>query len=271
MTDQGQANRNETAGDRPTGCADKGTGGLAMRLLNKVADALALLRFSARLSLGWQAIVLCLAALLVLLAAAFGPTYWQLGGVTGSLNPWGKETERNIFRLLLLVESAFFIIVSMGLVSREREEKNLEVLLACARNYHVLVLIKFMPVCIFVGAVALALTSILWWLFGGFTLLKMLLVPYGLAATIGMLTVVMTTYIRNQYGAGIAAATLALLLATVWLDPWESFYGKPIRSIMRGAADPTFNRIVLAVGFGFLFDHAARRLRRVELWMKPSE
>jgi len=218
------------------------------------ADWTALFWFSCRLTLGIQAFGLAAIAVGIFIFCALGQTSLGVG---------------NIFLLLLSLETMFFILLSMGLLPREKEGRTLELLLVCARGRHELLLHKFLPICLFVAAVALGLTSGFRWLVGGFSWPRMLCVPYALAATAGILTVVLTTYFRNQYGAGAVALLIAIVVATLWLDPLRTFYGfEAGPTIGRARPHVTTNRVILAIVFVFLYDHAVRRLKHVELWMK---
>jgi len=223
-------------------------------LVRKTSAAASLLWFSSRLTLGWPALAL------VAIAA---------GIVVFAILTQRMVGEASVFRLLLGIEASFFVVLAMGLLPREKETRTLELLLVCARSRQGLLLLKFAPVCLFVGAAALALTTSLYFLIGGFSWGKMLYVPYGLAATVGILTVVLTTYVRNQYAAGVLAVLIALVMATMWLDPFRSFYAVSVeRMILQAPPNLTINRLLVAVLFGFLYDHAVRRLKHVELWMR---
>ena len=223
-------------------------------LWHKSADMGALLWFSSRLTLGIQAIVLAAIAVGIFIYCALGEKV---------------ASPERLFRLLLSVETVFFVILSMGLLPREKEGKTLELLLVCSRSRHGLLLHKFVPVCLFVAAIALGLTSAFYWLTGGFSWGKMLYIPYGLAATVGILTVVLTTYLRNQFAAATVALLVAVVVTTLWFDPMRQFYGLPTeRLFMRTRPNLTMNRLLVAIVFVFLYDHAVRRLRHVELWMK---
>jgi len=241
---------NGATGMRAAGAWRRG----ALRVRRKTADVAALLWFSSRLTLGIQAVALAVAAVGVFVYCAFGQK------ITGP---------EPLFRLLATIETVFFAILSMGLLPREKEGKTLELLLVCARSRHGLLLQKFTPVCLFVAVVALGLTTAFYGLLGGFAWWKMVWIPYGLAATVGILTVVLTTYVRNQFGAGAVALLAAVVVATLWLDPFRTFYDVGFeRFPMRGRPNLTMNRLMVGVVFWFLYDHAVRRLRRVELWMK---
>jgi ABC-type transport system involved in multi-copper enzyme maturation permease subunit len=218
------------------------------------ADAASLLWFSSRVTLGIQAPVLIAIAIGVFVYCALGQKV---------------SDPPSIFRLLLSVETVLFVLLSMGLLPREKEGKTLELLLVCARSRHGLLLLKFAPVCLFMAGLALGLTTAFYWLAGGFPWFKMLWVPYVLAATVGILTVVLTTYLRNQFAAGAVALVVAVVLAVLWLDPMRTFYDLGTeRIIMQTRPNLTMNRVLLAAAFGFLYDHAVRRLKHVELWMK---
>ena len=221
----------------------------------KTADLLALLWFSSRLNLGLQAYVLLAIAVGIFAYCAFGQRASELP---------------DLFRLVLGIETVLFVMLSMGLLPREKEARTLELLLVCARSRHQILFQKFLPVCLFVALVALILTSGFYLLRGGFSWVKMAWVPYLLAATIGILTVVITTYLRNQYAAGVVALLAAVVVTTLWLDPLRFFYGFEAGPAFRGSSPPNllYNRILLAIAFGLLYDHAVRRLKRVELWMK---
>jgi len=225
------------------------------RLKAKMADVAGLLWFSSRLTLGVQSVVLVLLAVGVFVVAALGQTI---------------SSDERVFELLLELESLFFVILSMGMLPREKEGRTLEVLLVCSRTRHGLLLLKFVPVCVFIAAIALALTSAFYWLTGGgFPWLTMLYVPYLLAATLGILTVVLTTYLRNQYAAGTMALLIGIIVAVLWLDPVHTFYTIELnRMMLQTPPNLMINRMLVAVAFGFLYDHAVRRLEHVELWMK---
>jgi len=225
------------------------------RVKGRIGDTAALLWFSGRLTLGLQALVLVILAVGVFTWAALGD---NLSG------------DKDVFDLVLKLESLFFVVLSMGLLPREKEGRTLEVLLAASRTRHGLLLMKFAPVCLFVGAVAAALTTAFYWLTGGgFSWPVMFGVPYLVAATMGILTVVLTTYLRNQYAAAAMAVLIAILAAAFWLDPVRTFYAvEPGRMMMQAPPNLAIHRILVAFAFGFLYDHAVRRLERVELWMK---
>jgi len=223
------------------------------RAAARAADIAAMLWFSARVSLGWQSAVAVGGAVLVFTVAVLGGYAWS---------------ERHIFRLLAGLESLLFVILSMGLFPREREEKTLEVLLSCARSRNGLLLLKFVPVCLFVAAEALALATGFYAVVGGFSWLKMFFIPYEIGAAVGILTVALSTYFRSQYAAGAVAILVSLAIAILWFDPYETFYTSHISRMMRDRPNLLLNRVILAVVFGFLYDHALRRLRRLELWMR---
>lgn len=276
------------------------------RFLRSVANAVGLLVFSARLTLGRQGIVLAVVAVAFFAVGALGGGAWSAKG---------------IFHRLLLIQTLFFVILTMGLLPREKEWRTLEVLLVSARTAHRLVLLKFVPVCVFVFVAGFGLTIGFYWLLGGFQFARMLLVSYGLAALVGMLTLVLSTYLRNPYAAGVVALVVATVVSMVWIDPWESVHGELIsvsagrrgsgdtsvrtsdnnysgrrrggprrgppdgyrgrsrgrssggfssryRASRPGKPNLTGNRIVLVILFGFLYDYAVRRMRRLELWMK---
>ena len=226
-----------------------------LRRLGRAASNTArLLWFNARLTLGVQA--------WVLVAAAIGVFAY------GALSEF-VATAREVFMRLLLVETAFFVILSMGLLPREKEGGTLEVLLVSARSRHGLILMKFVPVCLFVAVVAVGLTVGFWWMTGGgFWLPKMLVVPYMLAATVGIWTVVVSTHLRNQYAAALLAVLVAVAVAAMWLTPFETFYETTVSRMRRDRPNLMINRALVVVIFGFLYDHAVRRLRRLELWMR---
>jgi len=224
-------------------------------LKRQTSHQAALLWFSNRLAVGVPALVLAVVAVGIFVVCALGQRVSEVAA---------------LFRLHLTVETAFFVILSMGLLPREKEGRTLEVLLVCARSRVGLLSQRFLPVCLFVAVTAIGLTTGFYWLTGGgFPWVKMLCIPYALAATAGILTVVLTTYLRNQYAAGMVALLIAVVVATLWLDPMRSFYGVAIeRPILRTQPHVGMNRLVLAAVFGFLYDHAVRRLKHVELWMK---
>jgi len=223
------------------------------RLARKVAHLGSLLWFSSQLTLGRQALVLVVVAIGVFAVSAL------TGKITG---------EREVFLVLLGVEMSFFVILSMGLLPREKDAKTLELLLVCTRSRHGLLLMKFVPVCLFVAAVGFGLAWAFHWLTGGFPMVKMLLIPYVLGATIGILTVVLSTHVRNQYAAGAIALTLAIILGITWFKPVETFYTPRATRMMVRQPTLTLNRVLLVVVFSFLYEQAVRRLQRPELWMK---
>jgi magnesium-transporting ATPase (P-type) len=223
-------------------------------LARKASAFASLLWFSGRLTLGFQA--------LALVAIAGGILVFVV--LTQRISG-----EPSVFRVLLGIEASFFVVLAMGLLPREKEARTLELLLVCSRSRQGLLTLKFAPVCLFVAAVAVGLTTAFYWFVGGFSWGKMLYVPYGLAATVGILTVVLTTYVRNQYAAGVLAVLIALVVTTMWLDPFRSFYAVSVdRMMMQAPPNVTINRVLLVVVFGFLYDHAVRRLKHVELWMR---
>lgn len=221
-------------------------------VLRAVRASAVLLWYSARLNLGLPAVVLLLAAVGVFAATA-------LSDKIGS--------EKDIFQILLALESLLFVGLSMGLLPREKEGGTLEVLLVCARSRHGLLLMKLAPVFLFIALIGMMLTTAYSWLHGGFSWLRMFGVPWLLAAVVGMLTVVLTTYLRNQYAAATVAVLLALIAATFWLDPFTTFYRASVRP-MQQPPNLAVHRVLAAVALVVLYDHAVRRLKHIELWMR---
>jgi len=196
-------------GEVPVGGA-KPRGGRIRRARQALGNASRLLLFSGRLALGRQGIVLLVAAVGVFAGTALSGAAW---------------TAQHAFNALLLTQTVFFVVLTMGLLPREKEWRTLEVLLVNARSAHRLVLIKFLPVCVFVLAVGLALTIGYYWFVEAFSPATMLLATFGLAATVGVFTLLLTTYLRNPYAAGVAALVTAVVISTTWIDPWEAFHG----------------------------------------------
>jgi len=228
--------------------------GLLARAMRQMADTAALLWIEARLTLGWPAILLVGAAALVFTSSALQQSV---------------STEVQAFQTVVILETLFFVILSMGLLPREKEANTLEVLLACARSRHSLLLMKFVPLALFVWVVGAALAVGFQWLTGGALALgKMLVIPFAVASAAGLLTVVLSTYIRNQYAAGAVAVLLLLLIAAVWMEPFTTFYHARLDPVRRQQASLRFNRVVLATLIVVLYDHSVRRLKRIELWMK---
>jgi hypothetical protein len=221
----------------------------------RIGDRLALLAFSTRLTLGWPAF-----ALVFLAAGAFAVHVLQ----------GADPDEEVIFRMILSVEVLSFVVLSMSLLPREKESNTLEVLLVSARSRYGLVFLKFLPVSLFVALIAVGLTAGFQWVTsGGFQVWKMLLVPYLLAATAGMFTVALSTHIRNQYAAAVVALVLLIAFGVLVIDPGATFYGFETILPYRGRKPNYFlQRLLVVVAFGFLFNHAARRLSRLELWMR---
>lgn len=248
-------NRNGTGSETGTARASR-QGAKGRRwawLTRKAAHLGSLLWFSSRLTLSRQA--------LVPVAVAVG--VFAVGALTGKISG-----EREVFLALLGVEMSFFAFFSMGLLPREKDAMTLEILLVCTRSRHGLLLLKFVPVCLFVAAVGLGLTFAFYWLTGGFPIVKMLLVPYVLGATVGILTVVLSTYARNQYAAGAIALAVAITLGSTLFQPVETFYTARVSRMMMRRPSLTPNRVLVVVLFGFLYVHAVRRLQRPELWMR---
>jgi hypothetical protein len=218
------------------------------------ANAAHLLWLSSRLTLGTQALVLIAAAIGVFAYAALSEAV---------------STKEAVFSRLLLVETVVFVILSMGLLPREKEGRTLEVLLTSARSRHALILMKFVPVLLFVAVIAAGLTLGFYWLTGGvFSWAKMWAIPYLLAVTVGVLTVALSMHLRNQYAAAVVALLVAVVFGILWFEPFTTFYDAPVRRMMRSQPNLMVNRALVAVVFGFLYDHSVRRLRRVELWMR---
>ena len=228
--------------------------GRLQRARIRARDFFAHLRYDARLSLGWMAVALVGFAAIVAVA----------NGLRGNL-----ITQRSVYLPILLVEVASFIALCVGLLPREREADTLEVLLTTGRSRHALLLMKFIPVALFVAAIALAQTVAYYWMTSGaFPFLKMLLVPYLLGMACGILAIVLSTYFRNQYAAGIVTLVVVLAIGTGWLDPMHAFYGNPSLTPVEKKPNFFFNYVFLIAPLILLYFHAVGRLKQADLWTR---
>jgi hypothetical protein len=245
-------------------------GGGWRRLRVRAADTAALLWVSARLNIGWQAFILLAAAVGVF--AVYGMSELQgAGGVQGPLSgaPRAGAAEQIAFQIVVTTESLFFIILSMGLLPREREGRTLEILLASSRSYHALLLVKFIPVVLFVGLIGIGLSIGFAALGAGVSIPKMMTIPLAVSTMVGLMTVVLSTYFRNQYAAAAVALLIALTLEMSLFEPYSTFYEAMLDPQRRGRTPSLrFNRISLLVVLWFLYDQSVRRLRRIDLWMR---
>lgn len=227
--------------------------GRLRRFVSRASDRLALFRYSGRLTLGWRAAGLAALAVGVL-------DYQAYSGI--------ELSERLIFQSILAVQALAFVVLTMGLIPRERESGTLEVLLASVRKYHGLALMKLLPVCLFVAVLGFALTVGYHWIYSFFSVAKMFYVTYLVALTAGMFALVLSTYLRNQYAAGVVAISLLVVLAYM-IDPGDAFYQfEKVERIMRRGPNTGLHRFLLLVLLGFLYGHAVNRLKKIELWMR---
>lgn len=177
-------------------------------------------------------------------------------------------------RALQAFETGVFILLSMGLATRDREKGTFEMTLVSARSLHQLILLKFLPAAFWSLTLGLAAGIALDWLVGGFPLARALFFAYTTGLLAGVATLCLSVFLRNGYAAAGAILAAAFAIYAHYsgqgrqaiLDPFLQLFAETPQRPTIGLL--LWNRFYTLSLAAVLYDQTIRRMRRTELWLK---
>lgn len=174
---------------------------------------------------------------------------------------------------LYALETGIFILLSMGLVTRDRDLGALEMTIVSSRGFHSLILIKFVPLAFWALAMGACAAWGLNWLIGGFGWGLALLFAYSTGLLFGMAAHFLAVLTRNAYMGAGGALLLAFFVYAYFegtnhqtlLDPFAQIFVKGPEEL--GWKILFWNRFYVLALAGLFYDQSIRRMRRIELWV----
>ena len=174
---------------------------------------------------------------------------------------------------LYALETGVFVLLSMGLITRERDLGALEMTLVSSRGFHSLILIKFIPMAFWALAMGLCAALGLKWMIGGFGWGLALLFAYTTGMLFGMTAHYLSVMTRNAYMGAGGALLLAFFVYAYFagkshralLDPFVQIFQKGPEELDWKVL--SWNRFFVFAWMGVFYDQSIRRMRRIELWV----